>query len=101
MSNGVNLLRVLITGAGGFVGRHLVAHLIEVGYDDLWGTTVISPVQDPTLTTMPVQWSELDLRDPHATAHAIDQIQPQLVFHLAAQAFVPASFDDPWDTLEN
>lgn len=94
-------MRVLITGAGGFVGRHLVAHLSAQGHDDLWGTTVISPDQDPTLTSLPVQWSLLDLRDPQATAQAVASIRPDHIYHLAAQAFVPASFDDPWDTLEN
>lgn len=94
-------MRVLITGAGGFVGRHLVAHLATQGQTDIWGTTVISPDQDPSLAKMPVQWVMLDLRDPHATAEVVAQIQPDRVYHLAAQAFVPASFDDPWDTLEN
>jgi GDP-4-dehydro-6-deoxy-D-mannose reductase len=31
----------------------------------------------------------------------VEQTKPDYVFHLAAQSFVPASFADPWDTLEN
>jgi GDP-4-dehydro-6-deoxy-D-mannose reductase len=31
----------------------------------------------------------------------VEEIKPDYVFHLAAQSFVPSSFADPWDTLEN
>jgi GDP-4-dehydro-6-deoxy-D-mannose reductase len=31
----------------------------------------------------------------------VGEIQPDYIFHLAAQSFVPSSFADPWDTLEN
>jgi GDP-4-dehydro-6-deoxy-D-mannose reductase len=43
----------------------------------------------------------VDLRDPEKTRALIQEIQPQQVYHLAAQAFVPRSFDDPWETIEN
>jgi GDP-4-dehydro-6-deoxy-D-mannose reductase len=31
----------------------------------------------------------------------VEEIKPDYIFHLAAQSFVPSSFVDPWDTLEN
>jgi GDP-4-dehydro-6-deoxy-D-mannose reductase len=31
----------------------------------------------------------------------LEQTAPDVIFHLAAQAFVPVSWQDPWDTLEN
>jgi GDP-D-mannose dehydratase len=42
-----------------------------------------------------------DLRDPEGVRALVDEVQPDYIFHLAAQSFVPASFSDPWDTLEN
>jgi GDP-4-dehydro-6-deoxy-D-mannose reductase len=42
-----------------------------------------------------------DLRDPAAVKALVEEARPDAIFHLAAQAFVPTSFADPWDTLEN
>lgn len=39
-----------------------------------------------------------DLLDRDAVAHAVAQVQPDYIVHLAAQSFVPASFDDPTAT---
>jgi GDP-4-dehydro-6-deoxy-D-mannose reductase len=50
----------------------------------------------PGVTLYPV-----DLRDPLAARALLEEVRPAQIYHLAAQAFVPRSFDDPWDTLEN
>jgi GDP-4-dehydro-6-deoxy-D-mannose reductase len=42
----------------------------------------------------------LDLRDPAAVNALIAETQPDHIYHLAAQALVKRSFDDPWETLE-
>jgi GDP-4-dehydro-6-deoxy-D-mannose reductase len=42
-----------------------------------------------------------DLRDPEQVTDLASSFEPDKVFHLAAQSFVPSSFSDPWDTLEN
>jgi len=42
-----------------------------------------------------------DLRDPQGVRALVDEVQPDYIFHLAAQSFVPTSLADPWDTLEN
>ncbi len=47
-----------------------------------------------------VQWHAVDLRSREAVAALIATVRPDQVYHLAGQAFVPRSFDDPWDTLE-
>jgi GDP-4-dehydro-6-deoxy-D-mannose reductase len=31
----------------------------------------------------------------------LNEIQPEAIYHLAGQAFVPTSWEDPWDTLKN
>jgi GDP-4-dehydro-6-deoxy-D-mannose reductase len=93
-------LRALITGAGGFVGGHLCAYLLAHTDWELMGTVYPHPVdaqpQEPRL-----RLRHADLRDPEGVQALVGEVQPDCVFHLAAQSFVPASFADPWDTLQN
>jgi len=93
-------LRSLITGAGGFVGGHLCAYLLAHTDWELTGTVYPHPVdaqpQEPRL-----RLRYADLRDPEGVQALVGEVQPDRIFHLAAQSFVPASFADPWDTLQN
>jgi GDP-4-dehydro-6-deoxy-D-mannose reductase len=77
--------RVLITGATGFAGRHLVAACEAVGDD-----VVAAPPS-----------SQLDLRDPAATRRLVADARPDAVFHLAARAHVGQSWEDPIGTLSD
>jgi GDP-4-dehydro-6-deoxy-D-mannose reductase len=91
-------VRILITGISGFVGRHLVQHLLEtVPNAEIHGVTQQQTPQDTSSAT----YHTLDLRDVQAVRDLLAKIQPEQIYHLAAQAFVPTSFEDPWDTLEN
>jgi GDP-4-dehydro-6-deoxy-D-mannose reductase len=69
-------VRALVTGATGFVGQHLVAHL------EAAGDTV-------------VPFAGVDVTDAPATSEAITTARPEVVYHLAAQASVGASWGDP------
>jgi GDP-4-dehydro-6-deoxy-D-mannose reductase len=93
-------LQALITGAGGFVGGHLCAYLLAHTDWDVLGTVYPHPVgaqpAEPRLRLV-----HADLRDLTGVQALVDEVRPSYVFHLAAQSFVPASFADPWDTLEN
>jgi GDP-4-dehydro-6-deoxy-D-mannose reductase len=92
-------VRVLITGAGGFVGRTLVAHLREaMPQADLHGTQHPDH-NEPAIDGVAV--SRLDLCDPTAVRQLIEEVRPDHIYHLAGQAFVPRSFEDPWDTFAN
>jgi GDP-4-dehydro-6-deoxy-D-mannose reductase len=93
-------LRSLITGAGGFVGGHLCAYLLAHTDWELTGTVYPHPVdaqpQEPRL-----RLRHADLRDPEGVQALVGEVQPDCIFHLAAQSFVPASLADPWDTLQS
>jgi GDP-4-dehydro-6-deoxy-D-mannose reductase len=93
-------VRILVTGAGGFVGKYLTAHLRDQRPDaEIHGTLFqsINETMDPN-----ANWigHSLDLRDPDSVHNLIDDIRPDRIYHLAGQAFVPRSFEDPWETLE-
>jgi GDP-4-dehydro-6-deoxy-D-mannose reductase len=77
--------RVLITGATGFAGRHLVAACESAG--------------DLVIPAPPS--AEVDLRDPAATRALVAGERPDAVFHLAARAHVGQSWEDPIGTLSD
>jgi GDP-4-dehydro-6-deoxy-D-mannose reductase len=83
------MTRALVTGATGFVGRHLVAALCEQGY----GVVACGGPQETH--ALPV-----DLKDVSSLRGALDVAQPDVVFHLAAQTFVPDSLASPSETYE-
>jgi GDP-4-dehydro-6-deoxy-D-mannose reductase len=92
-------VRILITGVGGFVGGHLSQYILRhTPQAELHGT-IIAPHEAAHLSGFTCHLVEL--RDSQATLELIDQIQPDHIYHLAAQAFVPRSFENPWETLEN
>ncbi len=91
-------MRALITGAAGFVGGHL-AETIHAETDwQIWGT--ILGVEDPRSVPADVSILKVDLRNPDQVRAAIARSQPDTIFHLAGQAYVPQSWNDPWDTYE-
>ncbi|MGI8687535.1 MAG: GDP-mannose 4,6-dehydratase [Thermomicrobiales bacterium] len=87
--------RVLMTGATGFVGTYLVAHLTEAYPDwQVTGTTRHAASADS-------RFVPCDLRDATAVASLVEQVKPEMVVHLAGQSNVPASLQDPETTLTN
>lgn len=86
-------VRVLVTGGNGFVGRYLVRALQERGDE------VISAGHHGTQTD-DSQNLPLDLSDPENIAAILDIAQPDLIFHLAAQTFVPQSIEQALPTYD-
>lgn len=90
-------MRVLITGATGFAGRYLGQHLSETwAHAQLHGTTLNDHEQSPHC-----QLHQVDLTQADAVRALVQAVQPEIIFHLAAQASPRRSFDDPWNTLQN
>jgi UDP-glucose 4-epimerase len=83
----------IVTGGAGFIGSHVVDALIADGYS----VTVIDDLSsgDAARVADEAQLLELDIVELAALEAAISQVQPRAIFHLAAQASVVASVQDP------
>lgn len=89
---------VLVTGASGFVGPWLLAALAGHGWGPL--TALGEPPADPVPALPAVTWRPGDVRDAAALDALVAEVRPAAVFHLAAQASVAASLEDPGATFE-
>jgi len=91
--------KALITGITGFVGSHLSEYLltqdVEVYGSIRWRsrTDNIEHIRDN------LHLFEADIRDAHSVQQLIDKTEPDYIFHLAAQSFVPTSWHAPIETL--
>jgi NAD dependent epimerase/dehydratase len=96
--------RVLVTGAGGFIGSHLVELLVHEGYevraflryngrDDLGQIDRLAPD-----VRRAVEVHRGDLKDPEAVRKAVDG--RALVFHLGALIAIPYSYQNPLDVVQ-
>ena len=92
-------MRVLITGAGGFVGRHLSTLIQTTDPDAELHGTIYNLAELPDQTS--VSYHTIDLLDVDATKALIAEVQPQEVYHLAAMASTAESFQHPWRTFES
>ncbi len=73
-------MRALVTGADGFVGRHLVSHLESEGDTVVaWDRSLGGP----------------DLLDLDAVIELFTSVEPDVVYHLAGDADVGGSWDHP------
>ncbi|WP_425348620.1 CDP-glucose 4,6-dehydratase [Pararhizobium arenae] len=94
--------RVLITGHTGFKGSWLALWLRQLGAE-VSGLSLL-PKSEPSLYNLLGGAAEgddiVDIRDRAAVTHQVLRSKPQIVFHLAAQALVRASYRDPAETYD-
>lgn len=93
--------RVLLTGHTGFKGAWLAQWLVSMGADVT--AIALSPNTEPSLFTRAKVSDHLashlaDIRDAQKIAAIVQQVQPDIVLHLAAQALVRESYADPLGT---
>jgi GDP-4-dehydro-6-deoxy-D-mannose reductase len=90
---------VLVTGAAGFVGGHLLEALAPLGlHVEAWTRPGI-PVPD-TPAARSAEWHDLELLDRAAVRAAVERLRPRTVFHLAGAAHVGDSWRHAAPTLE-
>lgn len=96
---------VLITGISGFAGSYLARYLIDEGAH-IYG--LVRRRADGAIPQN-IAWKNIansitflegNLEDISGLATALDIAQPDVIFHLAAQSFVPRSFSHPIETAQ-
>jgi dTDP-glucose 4,6-dehydratase len=105
MSNFWTNKKVLVTGAGGFIGSHLVEKLVTLGasvrafvrYNSRGDPGLLRLVPPEVATSL--EWVSGDLRDPDAVGKAVRSCQ--FVFHLGALISIPYSFLHPVEVAES
>lgn len=96
--------KVLVTGHSGFKGTWLTTWLLSLGAD-LIGISKDIPTQPAMFEILEledkIQHHNIDIRDYSALSKVITDEKPDFVFHLAAQAIVSTSYDEPLDTISS
>src|SRR5438132_4225634 len=100
---------ILVTGAAGFIGYHVTRRLLERG-DDVIGIDNLNPYYDPRLKESRLEQLRgfdrfefvlLDVANRPEMATLFRERRPQRVIHLAAQAGVRYSVENPFAYIES
>lgn len=95
-------MRVLITGITGFVGSHLADYILANHSDVmLYGIKRWrSPRDNIRHIEEQLKLFDVDLRDLGSLIYALNEVKPDIIFHLAAQSYVSTSYIAPADTMD-
>jgi UDP-glucuronate 4-epimerase len=97
-------MTILVTGAAGFIGSHACEWLLERG-EEIVGIDNLNDYYDPALKHARLErlngrdgfrFEKLDLADSEAFLKLVADVRPDRILHLAAQAGVRYSLDDPF-----
>ena len=96
-----NEKRVLITGITGMAGSHLAEFILKEHPEyKIYATKRWrSPLNNIADIESQVNLVDCDLTDPSGVRSLVEDVKPNLIFHLAAQSFVPTSWTNPIATL--
>lgn len=90
---------MVVTGAAGFVGSHLIDLLLDEGRTvEAWHRpgSDTGPPRDPPAR---VRWRAVDVLEAESVERALSESRPAVIFHIAGAADVGSSWDHAYDTL--
>jgi len=93
-------MKVLITGAAGFIGSYLIKECLSRGEEvvgTFWKNDTEELVSD---VKGKIQMVPCDVRDFSNVKNIIEGARPEKIFHLAAQSFPTISLEKPQETIE-
>ncbi len=97
-------MKILITGITGFVGSHLAEYCLQQG-DKVYGTMMTHHLGEETKNLKcilgDINLRECNLMNRSAVFKVLNEIKPDVIFHLAAHSFVPFSWKEPQEALQN
>jgi UDP-glucuronate 4-epimerase len=103
------LANILVTGAAGFIGFHVCQKLLDSGYQVI-GVDNLSDYYDVNLkldrltlirNNPKFKFIKLDIADREKTAYLFNTYKPEKIVHLAAQAGVRYSVQNPYAYLDS
>lgn len=91
-------MKVLVTGAGGMVGSHMVELLYNRGDEviGIWHKNKKNVEQ----ITLPIKFVQCDLRYAQGIDELIMDFMPDQIYHLAAQSYPTVSWVSPSETID-
>lgn len=91
-------MKVLVTGAGGMVGSHMVELLYNRGDEviGIWHKNKKNVEQ----ITLPIKFIQCDLRYSQGIDELIMDFMPSQIYHLAAQSYPTVSWVSPTETID-
>ena len=94
--------KVLITGNTGFKGSWLSIWLLKLGAE-VYGVSKDIPTKPSMFKELGLETkithNEKDVRDLTSTKQIVEEVKPDLLFHLAAQSLVSLSYSNPIETI--
>lgn len=94
--------KILITGAAGFIGSHVIDGLIDKGYTEIYAADDLSGGDLENLDDKfkEIEFEQIDLSLKNKTDIYISHVKPDIIYHLAANAREGASFFQPLNIVE-
>src|SRR6185437_5222542 len=90
-------MRALITGITGQDGSYLAEFLLKKGYEVYGLVRRSSPEKYDRVAHIAddIKFAQGDLTDPSSLDHVVQQLKPDEIYNMAAQSFVPVSWNQP------